>query len=144
MKPETARILSNDYQDVRLFSLHTWRDAASLQASPGYGPYVVMQTAIDPDNLRSIVEDFILARTGRWLPMDHFRRLPQETRRELFVYSAASEVIEVLRGLLGKPTIERGQPADTNSPSPTHTDASDDSLNQAISEAFQRGAVTSP
>lgn len=144
MKPETARTLSNDYQDVRLFSLHTWRDAASLQASPGHGPYVVMQTAIDPDNLRTVVEDFILGRTGRWLPMDHFRQLPQETRRELFVFSAASEVIEVLRGLLGKPTIERGQPADPNTATPSQTAGSDDSLNQAISEAFQRGAVTSP
>lgn len=143
MNSETARNLSNDFQKVRLLSLHTWPDAPTLQDSPGHGPYVVLQTAIDPEDLRATVEEFILGKAGRWLPLYLFQQLPKELRREQFIFSAAAEVIQVLQGLQGKPVIERGQPAQTvdGTPNPNH---GDDPMNQAIHEALQRGDESNP
>lgn len=140
MKDADARLLSNAYQDVHLYSLHTWPDAGALQSTPGQGPYVVLQTAIDPQSLGATVEDFILGRNGRWLPLVSFRRLPQELRREMFVFSAASGVIEVLQGLTGTPTVERGQPEASDAAETS----GDDPLNRAVAEACQRGAIPNP
>ena len=130
MSSENARILSNDFQSVRLLSLHTWPDASALRDPSGHGPYVVMQKAIDPEDLRATVEDFVLGKAGRWLPLYLFHQLPQELRREQFIFSAAAEVIEVLQGLTGKPIIDRGQPAAGADP------AEADPLNQAIQDAL--------
>jgi hypothetical protein len=139
MNPDHYRNISNAYQDVRLFSLHKWPEAAAYQESPGRGPYVVLQTGIDPDCLRASVQDFILGRDGRWLPVRLFLRLPQDTRRSLFVFGAVAEVVDVLRGLRGKPAIERGTsgnqpPTPENLPTP-------DSLNDAVAEAFRHGST---
>jgi hypothetical protein len=142
MSSENARNLSNDFQDVRLLSLHTWPDAPALRDSGGHGPYVVMQKAIDPEDLRATVEDFILGKSGRWLPLYLFQKLPQDLRREQFIFAAAAEVIEVLQGLTGKPTIERGQPAPAGSGDAQPSDAGTDPLNKAIQEALQRDPDT--
>jgi hypothetical protein len=132
MSSETVRNLSNDFQSVRLLSLHAWPDAPALRDPGGHGPYVVMQKAMDPEDLRATVEDFILGKAGRWLPMYLFHQLPEDLRREQFVFSAAAQVIEVLQGLTGKPIIDRGRPATAADP------AEADPLNQAIQDALDR------
>lgn len=143
MNPETARNLSNDFQNVRLLSLHAWSDAPALQDSPGHGPYVVLQTAIDPEDLRATVEEFILGKAGHWLPLYLFQQLPKELRREQFIFSAAAEVIQVLQELPGKPVIQRGRPAQAAGETPD-PDPGDDPMNQAIHEALQRGDEPNP
>lgn len=137
MNAENARNLSNDFQDVHLYSLHTWPEAGAFRDPNGNGPYIVMQTGIDPEDLRATVEDFILGKTGRWLPMYLFQQLSKELRREQFIFAAAADVIEVMQGLAGKPVIERGQPDAATLP-PDNADP----LNKAIQEARERGAVS--
>jgi hypothetical protein len=61
-----------------------------------------------------------------------FHQLPEDLRREQFVFSAAAQVIEVLQGLTGKPIIDRGRPATAADP------AEADPLNQAIQDALDR------
>jgi|GEM_PF-1957842 len=142
MSSENARNLSNDFQSVRLLSVHAWPDAPAPGDPGSHGPYVVMQKAIDPEDLRATVEDFILGKSGRWLPLYLFHQLPQELRQEQFIFSAAADVIQVLQALLGKPLIDRGQPAHATVDSVRHgpsVDTGPHPLNQAIHEAIQRG-----
>lgn len=144
MKPESARPLSNSYQDVHLFSIHTWPEAASLREPGSRGPYIVMQTAIDPEDLRATVEDFILGKMGRWLPLYLFQRLPDQVQREQFIFPAAAQAIAVLQTLNGRPVIERGIERGIAAVNGPGSLAPDDSLNQAILEARQRGADSQP
>jgi len=140
MNAETTHVLSNDFQAVRLFSLHTWPDATHFQEIPGQGPYVVIQTGVDPESLTPTVEDFILGRMGRWLPMYLFHQLAKDLRREQFIFSGAAEVIEVLQGLIGKPRIERGTQTKSDPLSPEDQDP----FEHAIREALERGAIEEP
>lgn len=132
MNPESAHTLSNDFRDVQLYSLHEWPEAPALRGPDGRGPFIVMQRAIDPQDLRSTIEDFVLGKSGRWLPMYLFQQLPKEVRREEYLFPGAADAIRVLEGLTGAAVVERGQPAAKEEP------AAPDSLTDAIARARER------
>lgn len=129
MKAANARILSNDFQAVRLCRLATWRGPSAVAPEGGRGPYVILQTGIDPEDPTATVEDFILGAGGRWLPLYLFYRLPQEVRREQFVFSTVADAIAVLRRLTGKARVDH--PRREGMASAT----GEDDLNRAVADA---------
>lgn len=137
MDPIDARTLTNDFKDVHLYSLHRWSEASFIAPPGSHGPYVILQTAIDPEDPGAAVDDFILGKNGRWLPLYLFHPLPREKRREHYLYTTAAEAITVLGTLTGKPLIERGKPG--NGGEATGDNASNDPLNAAIAEAMAAG-----
>lgn len=123
MELQDAHPLSNNFQNVRLFRLHSapspgteepGRDSLANPAS-ALGPYVLMQTAVDPEDYRGEIDDFILGRSGRWLPYYLFHQLPVEQREEEFHFASAAEAIAMLESLPGKPEIDRLRPPPSGS-----------------------------
>lgn len=113
MDLQDGQLLSNNFQNVRLYRLPPAQrpgestGAPPATAVPVTGPYVVMQTAVDPDDARGTIDDFILSRHGHWLPYYLFHQLPEEAREEEYYFDNAAEAIGVLEGLTGKAVIDR-------------------------------------
>jgi len=99
--------ITNSFQDVRLASLSAWRDAAQIAPRDRGGPYVVLQPGYDPEDLRFTPDEFILGRSGKWLPLAHFYRLPVAERRAEFVFGTAAEVMSLMQALPPKVQILR-------------------------------------
>ena len=115
------RNLSNHYQDVKLISLSTWRQAAEIVPRDRNGPYSVMQEGYDPDDMKMIAEEFVLGRSGKWLSLGQFFKMPVEDRRAEYIFGTVSEVIRMMNNLpskvellrpAGKETGATGSPAD--------------------------------
>ena len=116
MSEVTARGLSNSFQDVRLVSLASWSKAAEIVPRDRGGPYVVLQEGYDPQDPSMSADEFVLGRSGKWLSVGLFYRLPVPGRREEFVFGTAGEVMQVLGALTSKVAVyqpgERGEGAD--------------------------------
>lgn len=140
MPNEDAHLLTNDFRAVSLYSLQRWPEAASLVPPGTAGPYIVLQTAIDPDDPSGEVDDFLLGRNGRWLPLYLFHQLPKELRQGLYLYATAAEAIGTLEGLTGQAIVERGQ---SESSTPGEAEAMDP-LDQAIAEVWRKGKPETP
>jgi hypothetical protein len=93
------RNLTNHFQDVRLVSLNSWRQANEIVPRDRGGPYIVLQEGYDPGDLRMIGREFILGRSGQWLALEHFYHLPIADRRAEFVFGQAAEVIQMMNEL---------------------------------------------
>lgn len=107
------RNITNSYQDVRLVSLASWRQAAEITPRDRNGPYVVLQEGFDPQDLTMTAEEFILGRSGKWLSLGHFYQMPVPERRSEFVFGTAAEVINMMKDLpsqvqLLRPASEKG------------------------------------
>ena len=61
MSNHNLRNITNSFQDVRLVSLASWRQANEILPRDRGGPYVVLQEGYDPTDLRMIAEEFVLA-----------------------------------------------------------------------------------
>lgn len=96
------RTITNHYQDVRLVSLSTWRQANEIQPRDRNGPYVVLQEGYDPDDTRMLAEEFVLGRSGKWLSLGHFYKMPVQERRGEFVFGTVGEVIQMMNNLPSK------------------------------------------
>jgi hypothetical protein len=110
------RNITNHVQDVRLVSLSSWRKANEIMPRDKGGPYVVLQEGYDPQDLKMTPTEFVIGRSGKWLPLAHFYKLPVEERRTEFVFGTAAEVMQMLSNLPGKAEImgrggEPGAPA---------------------------------
>ena len=105
MSNQEVRSLSNNFQDVRLVSLASWSKAAEITPRDQGGPYVVVQEGYAPHDLAVTVHEFILCRSGKWLALGHFYRLPVDERRAGFVFGTAAEVMKVLGDLPGKVSV---------------------------------------
>lgn len=101
------RNITNSFQDVRLVSLASWRQAAEITPRDRNGPYVVLQEGFDPDDLTLTADEFILGRSGKWLSLGHFYRMPVPERRSEFVFGTAAEVIQMMRDLPSKTMLLR-------------------------------------
>lgn len=93
------RKITNHFLDVRLVSLSSWRQANEIMPRDRGGPYLVLQEGYDPDDMRMIAREFILGRSGKWLALEHFYRLPVPERREEFVFGRAAEVMQMMSEL---------------------------------------------
>src|SRR5262245_22092792 len=106
------RSITNSFLDVRLVSLAAWRQANEIQPRDRGGPYVVLQEGYDPHDLKMMPDEFVLGRSGKWLTIAQFYRLPVPDRRAEFVFGTAAEVMKIMSDLptkasvLGRPTPE--------------------------------------
>jgi len=116
------RNITNSFQDCRLVSLASWRQAAEISPRDRGGPYVVLQEGYDPEDLRMIAEDFVLGRSGQWLSLGLFYRMPVEDRRAEYVFGTAAEIIQMMTNLPSKASILRPGPASDAAPSPSPGD----------------------
>ncbi len=110
------RNITNHYQDVKLISLSSWRQASEINPRDRNGPYVVMQEGYDPQDLRMIAEEFVLGRSGKWLSLGHFYKMPVEDRRSEFVFGTVADVIKMMNNLPSK--VELLRPAGNEKDAP--------------------------
>jgi hypothetical protein len=99
--------ITNSFQDVRLASLSSWRQANEINPRDRNGPYVVLQEGYDPEDLSVTADEFVLGRSGKWLSLSHFFRMPVPERRAEFVFGTAAEVMHMMSDLPSKPEIIR-------------------------------------
>ena len=96
------RNITNHYVDVRLVSLSTWRQASEFAPRDRNGPYVILQEGYDPEDVRMIAEEFVLGRSGKWLSLGYFFRMPVPERRAEFIFGTVAEVIQLMNNLPSK------------------------------------------
>ena len=96
MSNENLRNITNSFQDARLVSLASWRQASEIVGRDRGGPYVVLQEGYDPEDTKVIAEEFVLGRSGKWLSLGLFYKLPVPERR------AVSEIFAQLASLSEK------------------------------------------
>jgi hypothetical protein len=130
--------ITNSFQDVRLVSLRGWRQANEIAPRDRGGPYVVLQEGYDPQDVKAIPTEFLIGRSGQWLPLAHFYKLPVPRRREEFIFGTAAEVMQMMSDLPSKPAILGHDTRTTIEPTPD-----DDEIAAAI-EAWKNKAGGSP
>jgi hypothetical protein len=107
MDQSTLRSITNDYQDVRLVSLKSWKRANEISPRDSGGPYAVMQEGYDPEDLKMVYDEFLLGKSGEWISAGVFFRLPADLRVQEFVFGTAAEVMGLMENLTGKARIYR-------------------------------------
>ena len=135
MSNEWSRTITNSFQDVRLVSLASWSKAAEIFPRDQGGPYVVTQEGCSPNDLSMAPDEFILSRSGKWLPLGLFYGLPVPERRAAFVFGTAGEVMKVLADLPSKVAVF--QPAE-----PTDAPAEDGATDELASVVRAKSAKT--
>lgn len=120
MRNVNLRNITNSFLDVRLISLATWRQAAEIMPRDKGGPYVVLQEGFDPRDLTATTSEFVLGRSGKWLALSQFYRLPVPERRAEFVFGTAAEVMQMMSDLPSKVQMldEAATEAGTSDPPP--------------------------
>ena len=101
------RNITNSFQDVRLVSLVAWKQASEISPRDRGGPYVVLQEGYDPEDQKVIADEFVLGRSGKWISLGLFYRLPVPDRRAEFIFGTAAEVMLMMRDLPSKVEIMR-------------------------------------
>jgi hypothetical protein len=110
------RNITNSFLDVRLASLASWRQAAEFNPRDRGGPYVVLQEGYDPEDPKVIAEEFVLGRSGKWLSLGLFYRLPVPERRSEYIFGTVAEVMQMMQNLPSKVQILRpATPAEAQS-----------------------------
>src|SRR6185436_5455492 len=71
------------------------------------GPYVVLQEGYDPEDLTMTPGEFVLGRSGKWLSLAYFFRMPVPDRRTEFVFGTAAEVMQLMSNLPSKAQVMR-------------------------------------
>jgi len=129
------RTITNHYEDVRLVSLASWPQASEINPRDRHGPYVVTQEGYDPKDMKMVADEFVLGRSGKWLSLSTFFRLPVEERRAEFVFGTAAEVMQTMSNLPSKVVML----GDTEVEAAPATPESD-----AMAAAFQAGKSQKP
>lgn len=99
------RNITNHFQDVRLISLRSWSLANEFEPRDRGGPYVVTQEGYDPADLTVQPDEFVLSRSGKWLSLALFFKMPVPERRAEFVFGTAAEVMNLMQTLPTKVAI---------------------------------------
>ena len=110
------RNITNSFLDVRLASLASWKQASEFSPRDHGGPYVVLQEGYDPEDPKVTADEFVLGRSGQWLSIALFYKLPVPDRRAEFIFGTAAEVIRLMRDLPSKVSIMRGRPDESADP----------------------------
>jgi hypothetical protein len=96
MSNENLRTITNHFQDVRLASLASWRQASEITPRDRGGPYVVTQEGFDPEDTSLTPDEFVLGKSGKWLSIGYFYKMPVPERRAEFVFGTAAEVMKMM------------------------------------------------
>jgi hypothetical protein len=102
MSNTNLRSITNSFQDVRLVSLASWRQANEISPRDRGGPYIVLQEGYDPQDIQSKPNEFVLGRSGKWLSLSLFFKLSVPERRAEFVFGTAAEVMQMMSNLPSK------------------------------------------
>lgn len=102
------RNITNSFLDVRLASLASWKQASEISPRDHGGPYVVLQEGYDPEDPKVTADEFVLGRSGKWISLGLFYKLPVPDRRAEYIFGTAAEVIQLMRDLPPKVQILRG------------------------------------
>jgi hypothetical protein len=111
------RSITNNFLDVRLVSLKSWRAANEISPRDHGGPYVVLQEGYDPQDMTMSPDELVLGRSGKWLSLGYFFKMSVPERRAEFVFGTAAEVMQMMSQLpskaemFGRPGKEAGAPA---------------------------------
>jgi hypothetical protein len=127
MSNVNLRNITNSFHDVRLASLASWRQANEITPRDRGGPYVVMQEGFDPDDGTMTPNEFVLGRSGKWLSLGYFYKMPVAERRTEFVFGTAAEVMKMMSDLPAKVVLIR--PGDKDEAAP---DAESDEMAAAL------------
>ena len=138
MSNPNLRNITNHFQDAQLVSLASWKRATEISPRDRNGPYVVLQEGYDPEDMRMIADEFILGRSGKWLSLGLFYKLPVPERRAEFVFGTAAEVIQMMSDLPSKVAMfARPETQEPGLPQP-----GSDEMMFAIQAGKNRGAAT--
>jgi len=133
------RTITNSFQDVRLVSLASWRQANEISPRDHGGPYVVMQEGYDPGDMKMIPTEFVLGRSGKWLALGHFYNMPVADRRTEFVFGTAAEIMQMMSNLPSKVEMFGGANA---APAESAVPANDE-MATAFQAAKNKGSASS-
>lgn len=122
MSALNLRNITNSFQDCRLVSLASWSQAVDISPRDRGGPYIVMQEGYDPEDLRMIAEEYILGRSGKWMSLGIFYKMPTPDRRAEFVFGTAAEVMQVMHDLPPKAQILRPTDPSQEAAAPAEAD----------------------
>jgi hypothetical protein len=101
------RNITNSFQDVHLASLASWKQASEISPRDHGGPYVVTQQGYDPEDMTVTEDEFVLGRSGKWLSIAFFYKMPIPERRAEFIFGTAAEVMQLMGNLPSKVQIIR-------------------------------------
>ena len=127
--------ITNSFMDVRLASLASWKQAHEIFPRDRGGPYVVTQEGYDAEDLTMTADEFVLGRSGKWLPLAYFFRMPVPERRAEFVFGTAAEIMRVMSDLPSRAEIVRPAAAE---------DASTTTETDEMAAAFYAGRSQTP
>ena len=102
MRKVNLRSITNSFLDVRLVSLAQWPKANEISPRDRGGPYVVLQAGYDPADPNVVPDEFVLGRSGKWLSLSLFYRLPVPERRAEYIFGTAAEVMSMMSELPSK------------------------------------------
>jgi hypothetical protein len=86
------------------------------------GPYVILQEGYDPEDSKFIADEFALGRSGKWISLGLFFKLPVDERRAEFVFGTAAEVMQMMQNLPPKVVVMRGAPKPEGEEAPAEED----------------------
>lgn len=122
MSNMNLRNITNSFQDVRLASLASWRQASEFNPRDRGGPYVVLQEGYDPQDPKVTPDEFVLGRSGKWLSIGLFYKMSVPERRAEFIFGTAAEVMQMMGSLPPNVQVIRpGAPAEA-APATPETD----------------------
>ena len=133
--------ITNHYQDVKLISLSSWRQASEILPRDRNGPYVVMQEGYDPADTRMIAEEFVLGRSGKWLSLGHFYKMPVLDRREEFIFGTVGEIIRLMNSLPSKVELLRPAEKEAGAATPVPNDEMAAAFAAARAKEAEAGAA---
>jgi len=127
------RNITNSFQDVRLASLASWHQASEITPRDRGGPYVVLQEGFDPEDTTMTPDEFVLGRSGKWLSIGYFYKMPIAERRAEYVFGTANEVMKIMSDLPSKAALLRPGDKDKQAPADAESDEMAAALKQAKS-----------
>jgi hypothetical protein len=116
------RSITNSFQDARLVSLASWRQANEFNPRDRGGPWVVLQEGYDPGDPTCSADEFILGRSGKWLSLGYFYKMPVPDRRAEFIFGTVAEVMQMMGGLPSKTVVIRPGASEEPAAAPSETD----------------------
>jgi hypothetical protein len=132
--------ISNSFNDVKLVSLASWKQANEITPRDRGGPYMVTQLAYDPEDTKMADDEFVLGRSGKWLSLKYFFQMPIAERRAEFVFGTAAEIMQMMAGLPSNAAVIRPGQKPPSEPGPGETDE----MAAAFNAAREKGQAEKP
>lgn len=114
MNPVRFQRLTNHYSASRIVSLAKLKMAVEIQPRDTRGPYLIYQQGYDPHDMAMRPAEFVLGRSGAWIPTHWFFRIPIEERRREYIFGTVSEILALMEQLTVSVQVVRMQPESIN------------------------------